>query len=758
MEKFEEATGSGLEVNPQTPKEVTYKSDLSSFLQKFGASKTPKPSQEEATAETPESTPTLVEPVEANPLEVLDAIDNEVEYAHFDEVEHVQAYTGPVRVSTSAVVPAPALRFKFVDSIFTDAPPELRVMSACEAKMFFNQERSTQPFSELAVEAGNNQAFILNSRGIYSQRINKNNASPEPLCEPIEPIAIMQKEGGETFVVMRYRDSTSRVREQVIPDIEITNITGENYPGLIVGQKSKHSISTAISLFYRLKKQQSALQIIPCFSRTGWTVGVFSSPEDVRNGDYITSDDARFRPVEAMNAFHGTAGSAAIWNDVARRAVTHSPLFGVVLAYGFSAFAKGVVFTSNVQPNLNLYGEAGKGKSTASALFASLQGPGDRSIPNTPIVDGSSSDASTERLAASNHGLVVLEEYDVRLIKEGRTASAALLNLGNGGGRSRIIRGAPLKNAVVQNTILSNSNDALVDKVKHGDVDKDAALRDRIISLSITDPEIRNDRHEELRLIEEALKEHYGHAIYGAIDILKRDIETYRDAYNAFMREADARRLPVRSSQFLAQLRVGYMLLRQYMTDSEVSIPEEAYSKILDAIEVLEKRAIESSRENLDESVDVKEVLRSFISAHQTKFLFVAKNGKRGRAAADIDCYLWCHPEDGIGSIVGVNEAQKKAARENNQIARRNGTMWGRVEQITPMKHAEDFSGVVIIPAAFAGEISSKTKMDMGRLRDLAATQGCLLDRTTARGVFGEGSVTSAVYCFDLSYTSSDSE
>lgn len=646
------------------------------------------------------------------------------------------------------------------DSPFSAQMNELRLLSEEESYMFLRQDRSKIPFTEIAVAHVANTYFILNNAGLFSHRVVKNRESaPSFLCEPIEPIAVLEKGETSVFVLVRYRDSTNKVLEAVVPDSELTNLTADNYPRFVIPSAAeKQKVGTAINLIYRLKKQRGDIPMLRCYGRTGWTVSPNASDEEVAQAAYITSADPRFQPDERVSVMHGVAGSEDVWLEVAKRAVEHSQLYGLCLAYASSSFAKGLIFNTNIQANLNIFGAAGRGKTTALSLVASLQGSGDKSSSDTPIVVGGSTDASMERaMAASNHGILAIDEADDRIAKNGKTAASALMNLGNGGGRRRIILGQAKKIEVTQNTIFSTSNVSLVERVSHSEIDKDSALRDRVISLSIDDQEIKNPFSNELRGIEEQLSEHYGHALQSITEMLKAGSAGYKALFANLMAECEAIGLTVRSSQVIAQMKLGAQILADFFASKNDPLSEGAQFAIERAIDILAMREVRRATEE-KAAIDVRAQIRSFLASNIRKFVIRATNGARGKACRELPCFLFDNAVDDL-SDTGVREAQARRARENNDYAMGNATRWGKIEQTELMEHPSDFTGIVMVVASHADEIMRLTGVDISKFKELAISQGCwVTDKSVVKNIFGDEPTTTRVYCFDLKNVDSDQD
>lgn len=405
-----------------------------------------------------------------------------------------------------------------------------------------------------------------------------------------------------------------------------------------------------------------------------------------------------------------TRGDRHVWRETQGQLIIDSPLCALATAFLASSLLRGVVSlphsTSHI---LHLFGQSSRGKSTILRALAAWAG-----VPDKPnYIDGASTARGLEtRIAASNHGYVLIDEMDQLLANSSAlsTSTGHLMFLTNGGGRETSSRGGgQVVGATWSSHIITTGNSSLI--ALASGAQKSDALATRIFEADILDADLGTFRTPSvLGVRTQALTDNCGWGYPALVEYIAGHRTELSQTYNDFFN--DLRATPRLAAMFEDQARLlTFFALCMCGADlvGKIVSPkagQACHNAIAIAMSRYEQDPSEASSHTAVRSFQVIEAVRDFVVRNSGRFMW------RG--------FAWTSDK---GST-----AQAAAARQATTYATGtpNGAL-GEMSQSREMKHDADLEGTLTLSARALDELENREKVSKSELIEAAKLYGVLL-------------------------------
>lgn len=543
---------------------------------------------------------------------------------------------------------------------------------------------------------------------------------PLPLW-PVEIIEAATQDGTTAvYVRMRFARVHGGAGELKLPLGELGGFGRKDHPLVRGGWKppaSKRAGAVEEILTYALK-ELSELGMLP--TRKGYEIaGWVEHDRHVRPGSDLYVGQALGSTV--------TGGSREVWAKTMTELMNDSGILAFTIACALGSLFRGVVplphSTSHI---VNLTGAPSRGKTTILKVISSLAG-----VPDKPgFLDGASTARGLEnRLAASNHGWMLVDEFDQLLMKDADGGATTLMFVSNGGGREKATQtGGSVQGATWNVTVVGTGNKSLLDLA--ASAKKGEALTTRIFELDILDADLTTFTEvSALPSRLHKLSENYGWGYPAAVEaIASRRGEWIQLFYEIDEEQRSNERLaPIFQDQ--ARLLAFFELALMGAELAKEVISPAAGAAALEAVGIAMARYEQEPEKGITQSLHRQHKLlldlHEWLSLNAGRFVwkgYAWKEPARMRFDTAGDAY---DEEASRGITEGDRQAEQARYLTSCALGGSRGAL-GQVKQVRPMKDDLDFEGELVLGAAALEELERNAKIDRAELTTAAKAFGLL--------------------------------
>ncbi|WP_164162619.1 DUF927 domain-containing protein [Stenotrophomonas maltophilia] len=416
-----------------------------------------------------------------------------------------------------------------------------------------------------------------------------------------------------------------------------------------------------------------------------------------------------------------TAGSRDVWAKAMTELMDDSGILSLCVAAALGSLFRGVVAlphdTSHI---LSLTGAPSRGKTTMLKVVSSLAG-----VPAKPgFVDGSSTARGLEnRLAASNHGWMLLDEGDQLLMRDSDGGAITLMFITNGGGREKSSQsGQTVKGAGWTTTVIMSGNKSLLDLA--ASAKKGEALATRIFELDILDADLTTfSEISALPARLHALTENHGWAYPAAVDHISKHRGEWIQRF--YENDQELRSNPRLRPIFNGDERLlAFFELALLGADlAEHAISKTASERCHDAVAIALARYEQEPEQGISQSLQRQHKL--LLDLHEWLSFNAGRFVWKG--------YAWKEPmrlrstsgEEYEPVTEGDRQIEQARYLSSSALGGGRGAL-GQVKQVRVMKDELDFEGELVLGAAALDELERVAKIDRAELTTAAKAFGLL--------------------------------
>ena len=538
---------------------------------------------------------------------------------------------------------------------------------------------------------------------------------PLPLW-PVEIIEATTQDGGTAvYIRVRFARVHGGVGELKLPLGELGGFGRKDHPLVRAGWKppsSKRTGAVEETLTYAIK-ELAELGQLP--TRMGYEIaGWVDHRTHVRPGSDLYVGQAL--------GSTATAGSRELWAKTMTELMDDSGICAFVVACALGSLFRGVVplphSTSHI---VNLTGAPSRGKTTMLKVISSLAG-----VPDKPsFLDGASTARGLEnRLAASNHGWMAVDEFDQLLMKDPDGGATTLMFVSNGGGREKATQtGGSIQGATWTVTVISTGNKALLDLA--ATAKKGEALTTRIFELDILDADLTTFAETSvLRQRQHLLENNHGWGYAAAVEAIASHRGEWIQRFLEIDEEqrSNPRLAPIFDDQ--ARLLAFFELALLGAELAEKVISPRAGAAAMEAVGIAMARYEQEPEQGITQSLHRQHKLlldlHEWLSFNAGRFVWKGYAWKEpARAPVDTNGDTYA------GMSEGERQAEQARYLTSNALGGGRGAL-GQVKQVRAMKDEMDFEGELVLGAAALDELERVAKIDRAELTTAAKAFGLL--------------------------------
>ncbi len=540
---------------------------------------------------------------------------------------------------------------------------------------------------------------------------------------PLWPIETIDAEGspdatGEptiaTYVRVRFARIQGGVGELKLPLGELGGFGRRDHPLTRAGWKSPSSrragaVEELLTQAMTDLGDQGKLPVRKGYETTGWV----DHDQHVRPGSELYVGHALGSTI--------TAGSRDVWAKTITELMDDSGILSLCVAAALGSLFRGVVpLPHDTSHILSLTGAPSRGKTTMLKVVSSLAG-----VPAKPsYLDGASTARGLEnRLGASNHGWMLLDEGDQLLMRDSDGGAITLMFITNGGGREKSSQsGHAVQGAGWKTTLIMTGNKSLLDLA--ASAKKGEALATRIFELDILDADLTT--FSEISALPQrlhAITENHGWAYPAAVDHISKNRGEWIQRF--YENDEELRSNPRLRPIFNGDERLlAFFELALLGADlAEHAISKIASERCHDAVAIALARYEQEPEQGISQSLQRQHKL--LLDLHEWLSFNAGRFVWKG--------YAWKEPmrlrstsgEDYEPVTEGDRQIEQARYLSSSALGGGRGAL-GQVKQVRVMKDELDFEGELVLGAAALDELERVAKIDRAELTTAAKAFGLL--------------------------------
>lgn len=569
----------------------------------------------------------------------------------------------------------------------------------------------------------------INARGFW-----KMDREGLPYCVhplPLWPVETLEAKTDDpdvtvAYVRVRFARIYGGVGEMTLPLDDLGGFGRRGHPLVRAGWKppsSKRAGAVEEILTYAIREMSELGQLpkVTGYETAGW---VEQGTIHVRPGSPLYVGPSLGSTV--------TAGSREVWAKTMTELMDDSGICAFVVACALGSLFRGVVpLPHDTSHILNLTGAPSRGKTTMLKIVSALAG-----VPAKPgYMDGASTARGLEnRLAASNHGWMAVDELDQLLMKDPDGGATTLMFVSNGGGREKATQtGGVVKGAGWKVTVISTGNKALLDLA--ATAKKGEALTTRIFELDILDADLTTFTEvSALPARLHKLTENHGWGYAAAVNAIASHRGEWIQRFYEIDEEqrSNPRLAPIFGDQERLLAFFELALLGAELAEKVIS--PRAGAAAMEAVGIAMARYEQEPEQGITQSLHRQHKLlldlHEWLSLNAGRFVWKGYAWKEpARAPVDTNGDTYA------GMSEGERQAEQARYLTSNALGGGRGAL-GQIKQVRPMKDEADFEGELVLGAAALDELERSAKIDRAELTTAAKAFGLLQSNEKDRDAY----------------------